>query len=165
MLYILGFVVLLLLQDLVVSRVAMGGYVAVYVYIMFIMLLPLNIKGWQILSISFLCGAFMDILSGTGGVNAVVCTFLGFVRPTISTMIFGADVTQTSDVPSSYKFGPQKFWLYISLMTICFTVPFFLLESMGSYSLGFTSLKILLSTFVSVVLIYFCHLLLSRRVI
>lgn len=162
--YFFGLLVLLLLQEFVVGRIGMGGYMAAYVYIMVIIMLPVEIKGWVGLLLGFGIGWLMDIMSGQGGLNAIVCTWLCFVRPAVISVTLGADSVQGGGIPTMWRFGNKKFLIYLSIMTLAFTVPFFLIESMGSYSWIYTPIRLVASSFFTVVLIYFFHLPFNRRV-
>ena len=44
---ILRFVLLVVAQVLLVNHIRLGGYVHPYIYLIFVMLLPLNMPGWQ----------------------------------------------------------------------------------------------------------------------
>ena len=62
---IIRFVVLVLFQVLVVNHIRLGGYVHPYIYLIFIMLLPINIQNWQLLLLGFGLGLTVDLFTGT----------------------------------------------------------------------------------------------------
>ena len=65
LLHIIRFVVLVLVQVLLVNHIRLGGYVHPYVYILFVMLLPINISNWQLLLLGFGLGFCVDMFTGT----------------------------------------------------------------------------------------------------
>ena len=50
---IFRFVLLVVAQVLLVNHIRLGGYVHPYIYLIFVMLLPLNMPGWQQLLLGF----------------------------------------------------------------------------------------------------------------
>ena len=80
LLHIIRFVVLVLVQVLLVNHIRLGGYVHPYVYILFVMLLPINISNWQLLLLGFGLGFCVDMFTGTPGLHAGATTLMAFCR-------------------------------------------------------------------------------------
>lgn len=70
---------------LVLNKIEIGGilngYFNPFLYIMFILMLPVNINKVLLLFIAFLTGLTIDIFSGTPGMHASACLVLAFIRP------------------------------------------------------------------------------------
>lgn len=79
--YLAVFLLLVVLQEFVFDNINLGGVVNPYIYIMFIIMLPLDTPGWLLLLLGFGTGAAVDFMSGTPGLQAVSSTWLAFVRP------------------------------------------------------------------------------------
>jgi len=79
--YGLIFILLIMAQVLVFNNIQFSGYVNPYVYIMFILLLPVDIPAWLLLLLSFATGLIIDFFSGTPGMHTSATLTAGFVRP------------------------------------------------------------------------------------
>ena len=85
--YAIIFVVLVLIQVLFLNQVQFSGFVNPYIYILFIMLLPLKAPRYAILIGAFLLGLSVDIFSNTLGIHAFASVFIAYVRPVIIRVI------------------------------------------------------------------------------
>jgi rod shape-determining protein MreD len=74
------FILLILFQVLLFNNIQFSGYVNPYVYIMFILLLPVEIPSWLLLLLSFATGLIMDFFSGSPGMHTSATVFAGFIR-------------------------------------------------------------------------------------
>jgi rod shape-determining protein MreD len=79
--YGLIFVLLILLQVLLFNNIQFSGYINPYIYVMFILLLPVEIPAWLMLLLSFATGVIIDYFSGSPGVHSSATVLAGFVRP------------------------------------------------------------------------------------
>ena len=64
------FVVLLIIQIFVLNQINFGGWINPYVYILFIILYPINSNKFGFITASFFLGLVMDIFSDSGGVHS-----------------------------------------------------------------------------------------------
>ncbi len=85
------FILLILLQVLLFNNIQFSGYVNPYVYIMFILLLPVEIPSWLLLIISFFTGLIIDLFTGTPGMHTSATVLAGFVRPYVLRIISPRD--------------------------------------------------------------------------
>ncbi|WP_370519407.1 rod shape-determining protein MreD [Flavobacterium sp. 9AF] len=67
----------------------MFGFLNPYPYILFTLLFPANGNKNALLISSFLLGLTIDIFSNSGGIHAMACTVLAFVRPNLFRFSFG----------------------------------------------------------------------------
>lgn len=74
-----AFVLLVALQLLIFNNIEFSGYVNPYVYVMFILILPVSIPSWILLLLGFLTGFVIDVFSGTMGVHTFATVLAGFV--------------------------------------------------------------------------------------
>lgn len=155
--YALTFILLLVLQEFVFDNINLGGVVNPYIYIMFIILLPLDIPGWILLFLGFGTGAALDFMSGTAGLQTICSTWLAFVRPSIVNLLLGKDMVYEGGLPTAGRVGTARFIRYLAVMVLLFNIPFFILEDMAG-SVWIVSLRIILSTLFSIGIIYFLHL-------
>lgn len=67
----------------------MYGYANPYPYVLFILLFPVNGNKNILLMSSFLLGLIIDMFSNSGGIHAMACTVLAFIRPNLFRFAFG----------------------------------------------------------------------------
>lgn len=87
---ILRFIILVLAQILICNNINFLGYINPYIYVLFILLYPINNNRMLFLFWSFLIGLSIDMFSDSGGINAAACVTIAFVRPAILKFCFGA---------------------------------------------------------------------------
>lgn len=119
-----GFV---LLQVLVLNNVLLLGFVNPYLYILFIILLPLNLSPIQTLLFSFLTGLSIDFFSDTGGVHAMACLLVGYVRPLVLRFSFG--INYDYQTLKFYNEGFKQRFTYIGLMVFIHHLVLFSMEA------------------------------------
>lgn len=144
--YSLVFVLLFLLQVLLFNNINFGGYINPYIYIMFIMLLPVEVPGWLLLIISFFTGLFIDFVSGTPGMNAGATVAAGFVRPYILRIISPRDGYEAGTAPSMLIYGFRWFLIYCLLLVSLHHFVLFFLEVFRFADFFRTLLRIILSS-------------------
>jgi rod shape-determining protein MreD len=140
------FIVLILLQILLFNNIQFSGYVNPYVYIMFILLLPIEIPAWVLLLISFGTGLVIDIFSGTPGMHSSATLLAGFVRPYILRVISPRDGYEPGVNPSMLIYGFRWFLLYAGLIVLIHHTLLFYLEVFRFTDFFRTLLRVLLSS-------------------
>lgn len=78
--YILMFVILVLVQGLLMNHIVLFDSAVCFVFIYFIIKLPLGIPANWLLTLGFLLGLSVDFLSDTQGLNALSCTVLASLK-------------------------------------------------------------------------------------
>src|SRR5674536_70033 len=92
------FILLVLFQVLLLNNIQFSGYVNPYVYIMFILLLPVEFPSWLLLLLSFATGLIIDFFSGSPGMHTSATVLAGFVRPYVLRIVAPRDcLLYTSD--------------------------------------------------------------------
>jgi len=152
-LQIIRFVVLVLLQVLVVNHIRLGGYVHPYIYLIFILLLPINIQNWQLLLLGFGLGLSVDLFTGTPGLHAGATTLMAFCRPRIIKLISGTLKFDNIYEPNLNQLDGMWFLRYVFCMVFVHHFMLFLMESFSFHLFGQVLLRLLLSVPVSMFLI------------
>lgn len=155
--YLAVFALLVVLQEFVFDNINLGGVVNPYIYIMFIILLPLDIPGWALLMLGFASGAAVDFMSGTAGLQTIASTWLAFVRPTVVGLLLGKDLVYEGGIPTAGRVGTGRFLRYVAVMVLLFNIPFFILEDLSG-GVWIIAARIVLSSLFSVGILYFLHL-------
>lgn len=86
---IIRFFVLITLQVVVLNQINFGGWINPYLYVLFIILYPINSNKFGFIAASFALGLLVDIFSDSGGVHATACLILAYFRPVFLRFAFG----------------------------------------------------------------------------
>jgi rod shape-determining protein MreD len=144
--YSVIFIILLLLQVLLFNNIQFSGFVNPYIYVLFILLLPVEIQSWLLLILSFFTGLIVDIFSGTIGMHAGATVLAGFVRPYILRIISPRDGYEAGASPSMQVYGFRWFLIYTSLVVLVHHFMLFYLEVFRFTDFLRTLLRVLLSS-------------------
>jgi len=160
--YLLRFALILLIQLLVVNNIELSSYVNPYIYISFILLLPVTVKPWHVVAISFLVGAVMDAFSSTPGLHIAAANFMGFIR-----IHYLKATTTKEDIegrisPTLSQKGVVWFVFYCLMMTLIHHTILFFLEIYGFQEFFATLTRIVMSSLVTVMLILLGQLVFFR---
>lgn len=75
-----SFILLLLLQILIFNHINAFGYLNPYVYVLFVLMLPMTYSRATVLILAFLVGGCVDIFENSGGVHIAATVFLAWIR-------------------------------------------------------------------------------------
>jgi rod shape-determining protein MreD len=149
---IFRFVLLVLFQVLVLNNIQFLGYINPYLYILFILALPVQLPRWFLLIMAFVLGLTIDAFSNTIGMHAFATVFVAFFREGIIKLFTNIE-EGNNPTPSFHTFGVSAYIKYVVLMVIIHHTTLFILEAF-SFSNFWTMLaKIILSSFVTILLI------------
>ena len=143
---ILRFVLLILLQVLILNYVYLGGYMIPFVYIMAVLMLPTRMNRVWLLVVAFVSGALVDIFCNVPGFHTFSCTMMAFVRLLIGNRILTRGEPVEIDVPGVHHVAFQPLAGYLLLMSLVYSVTFFLIESFSLGNFWWMVLAMLLST-------------------
>ena len=147
------FIILILLQVLLFNNIQFSGYVNPYVYLMFILLLPVEIPSWILLLLSFGTGITVDFFSGSPGMHSSATVLAGFVRPYILRIISPRDGYEGQSEPSMFNYGFRWFLAYTFLMVMVHHTALFYIEVFRFTDFFRTLLRVLLSSFFTITFI------------
>jgi len=140
------FIALVLLQVLLFNNIQFSGYVNPYVYIMFILLLPVEIPSWLLLFLSFFTGMVIDIYAGTPGMHSFATVLSGFVRPFILRSNSPRDGYEPGAEPSMIAYGIRWFLIYTSVIVLIHHAALFYIEVFRFNDFFRTLLRVFLSS-------------------
>lgn len=115
--YPVMFVVLVLLQVLVFNQVQLTGFLNPYIYVLFILLLPVSMPQYQVLLFSFMIGISVDWFSNTLGLHAASSVLMGFMRLPVMNLVSQRESDQVN-YPGLHQTGWRWFLLYASILVI-----------------------------------------------
>lgn len=120
------FIILILSQALIFSRIDFMGYINPYIYILFLILYPASNNRSVFIFLSFLLGLCMDIFSDSGGIHAAACVTIAYIRPVFLKFTFGTVYDYQSVKFDQMDFGSKL--TYFSAMILCHHLIMFSLE-------------------------------------
>ena len=157
--YLLLFVIVVLLQVLLFNHLNLSLYVHPLVYVVFLLLLPVEIHAALLLILGFLTGVAFDLLMGTGGLNTIASLATAFFRPYILLLIVGKETIHDGGIPGSAHLGAAKYTGYSLIVILLHCLIFCSFESFPGTYYYLTLLRILSSTLVTAFFIYWLQLL------
>ncbi len=127
--FALLFIVLVLAQAVIFNHVALFSVGLVFVFIYFIIKLPVNLSPAKVIALSFLIGFVIDIFQDTPGVNSLTCTCLGAARRTIMRLYIPREEDIQHSTPSIRTLGSAIFAKYSLTVTLVYSLLLFIIES------------------------------------
>jgi len=163
-LFISRFIILLLVQVVVLNNIQFSGFINPFVYIMFIMMLPVRIPGPLLLVIAFFAGLIVDMFSNTMGMHAAACVFMAFTRPSVLKLMSPRDGYEAESVPSARELGFTWFLIYASALTLIHHFVLFYIEVFRFSEFFSTFLRVILSSIATLVAIMISQYLFGKQV-
>ncbi|WP_099464929.1 MULTISPECIES: rod shape-determining protein MreD [Parabacteroides] len=146
------FVVFVLIQVLVLNNIHFLRIATPFLYLYFIIKLPVGMSQTKVVFFSFLAGLAIDMFSNTPGMHAAACTLAGFLREPLIRFYMGKDLPE-GIYPSYKTFGYGGFFRYAVTFIIIQHVALFLLESLTFFDPVFLALRIFASVAMTTLLV------------
>ncbi len=156
------FVSLVLIQVLVLNQVHLGGFINPYIYILFVILLPLNSPRYVVLIFGFLIGLTVDVFSNSLGIHAAATVFIAYLRPLVIRSISNHEEDR-SEYPGLHQSRFRWFLSYIGIMVFLHHFLLFYLETFTFSHFFQTFFQMFLSAVLSIFIIVLSQFLIFRR--
>jgi rod shape-determining protein MreD len=160
--YIVSFVVIVLIQILLMNNIQFSGFINPYFYILFIILLPINIPSYILLILGFFLGISIDIFSNTPGIHASATVFIAFLRPFIINS-YNLDDKEKMMIPSISNLGVKWFLKYVVIMIVAHHFFLFYIEVFSFSGFLHTFLRCILSSIFTFAFILISQFLIFRK--
>ncbi len=160
---IIRFVLLVLLQVLMLDTVQFGGFVIPYVYLLFILLLPLDINKSLLLLLAFATGLTIDFFENTMGMQTAAIVFMAFARPGVIRFYFPGLEFVKGEEPGLSKFGTGGFLKYTFTLALAHQVVLTFLEVFSLHHLGHILYQIVVNSLATTAGILIVVLLFSTK--
>lgn len=147
------FLALLLLQGLVLNNIELSDYINPFLYVLFILSLPLNASKYLVLILSFVMGISIDIFSSTLGMHTAASVFMGFLRPYILKILEPRDGYETNFSVNIADMGIKWYATYVVIMVFSHHLFLFYVESFSFSQFFSTFGRALVSTIFTLILI------------
>lgn len=153
----------LVFQVLVLKNLVLFGSAFCFLYVTYIVLLPIDLKTIPTLLISFFLGMGVDLFYDTLGIHTAALLVIGFIRHRWLLVLVPPGGYDDDLQPSLLNMGFGWFLSYSIPLVLIHHTLFFYIESLGT-DLFFTSLqKIIASVIFVLVMSIIVQLLLYRR--
>lgn len=149
---LLYFVVLVLIQVLILNNIHFLRIATPFLYLYFIVKMPVASPRDLVVLFSFLIGLVIDVFSNTPGMHAAACTLTGFIREPLIRFYMGKDLSD-GIYPSYKTFGYGGFFRYVLSLVVIHHVTLFLIESLTLFAPLFLALRIGASVITTTLLI------------
>ena len=162
-LYIMLTLVVLFVQVFVLNNLSISPLVAPMVYIVLILMMPIESSQWKMLGVGLLLGITMDLTMGTAGLNTLVTLPVAFFRRPLLYALTGlSPMSKEEGIPSVKRLG-MRFHRYFVIMIVLHSLLFYFAEWLSFDNFGILLLRILCSTLCSLVLDYIIIMLFMKR--
>ncbi|HCO67549.1 MAG TPA: rod shape-determining protein MreD [Dysgonomonas sp.] len=146
------FIVLILLQVLVLNHISFFNYATPFLYVYFIIKMPLAINRNILMLISFLLGLIIDIFCNTPGQNAAAAVFAAFLRRPVQLMFFEKEDFEHI-IPNLSSLG-ASFMKYASLVVLIHHTVIISISSFSYINFSTIVLRIIFSSILTSILIF-----------
>jgi hypothetical protein len=160
---ILRFVLLVIFQVLILNNINIGGFINPYLYVLFILLLPIQTPGWFLLLTSFFIGLSVDMFTHTPGLHAAASTFMAFLRPGILNLLLRNKEFEADTEPGIKEYGFVWFLAYSSILVFFHHLLLFYLEVFRFTEFFLTLSRVFVSSLVTLVLVILSQYLFIRH--
>lgn len=146
------FIILVLIQVLILNNIHFLRIATPFIYLYFILKLPVGTSSSIVVFLSFLIGLTIDTFSNTPGMHAAACTLAGFCRQPLIEFLIGKDLPN-GIYPSYRTFGYGGFIRYTLFFVLIQNITLFLIESLTFFDPAFLALRIGASVITTTLLI------------
>ena len=147
------FFVLILAQVVICNNICLFSVAVPFVFIYFIVRLPLTMNINIVLTISFLCGLTIDMFSDTQGMHALSCTILAFIRKYILRLYIPREEEISDGEVSIKSVGFMQYFKYLLTIVLTYCIIIFSIEALSFFNIMRLLSQIFFSTILSFVII------------
>ena len=122
------FMVLVLIQVLLLNHIVLFNSAICFIFIYFLIKLPINVSANFLLTLGFVLGLSVDVLSDTPGLNALCCTILASLKRPVFFAYMQHDDQMRNVSPSLGTMGFFNFSKYIFSMSAIYCLLAFFVE-------------------------------------
>lgn len=164
--HLLQFFIFVALQIFLVQYLVLFNTGFCFIYIAFLLFLPIQLPPVMLLLMGFTTGITVDTFYDTAGIHAASCVLLAYIRPHILRFLTPRDDYDANDSVNVRLMGWGWFTTYALVLIFLHHFLLFFLELGGLKAVGFTLLKVVVSTLYTFVVVVIVQLLFfsARRV-
>lgn len=163
LIYILRFVALVGTQVLVMNNVQFGGHLNPYIYILFIILMPLRTPPVAMIITGFVLGFAVDFYTGVPGIHTASTLLIAFFRNRMIRFVVGLQENDFLDTPGLRGLGARRFIYYATTITLVHHLALFYLEVFTFARFWDTFSRSMLNAVVSVLFMVVAMVLFEKK--
>jgi len=151
-----------ILQVIFFRNVVLFGYAVCFIYVGYILIMPINTTPIQMMVIALVLGLLIDSFYDTVGINAFACVFIAYVRQYILNFLTprgGYDTTTEISIP---YMGFFWFIKYAALLIFIHHLLFFTIEAWNFANTFSVIIKSILSTLFTLSMIILLQFLVNK---
>ncbi len=146
------FLLVMFIQILLLNQLQFFGICRPYIFILFLLMMPITLPSWLDMFIGALVGLLMDVACNSLGVHMAACVLLVYMRrPFIRRLVL--EYERLNGEINRRTIGSMAFYKYVIILILTYHLVVFLLSAWGFSHIGWILLQTLVSTIVSVALI------------
>ncbi|MGI9543637.1 MAG: Rod shape-determining protein MreD [Cyclobacteriaceae bacterium] len=152
------FFVYLAMQVLLVANMVLFNRGFFFIYLVFLLLLPFDMKPIPLMLVGLVTGLTVDLFYDTFGIHAAACVFIMFLRTYWVNTIPPRGGYEISMTPTIRVMGFRWFLTYALPLIFIHNFVLFFIEAGGFHMFGFTITKVVFSaflTFIAIVIIQY----------
>lgn len=157
------FIVLLLAQVLVFNNICLFNVAVPFVFIYFILRLPITMGTNKVLTLAFLLGLSVDVFSNTQGMNALACTILAMSRNGILHLYFPREDELSNPEPSVRSLGLYTYARYLLTLVVLYSSIIFTIEACSFFMPTLLILRVVSSSLLTFLLLLGLDILYSQH--
>lgn len=161
--HIIAFILLASLQVLILNGLDISGYINPQVFILFLLLLPVNTDIWFCLLAGFISGGLVDGMANTYGIHAFAGTALGYFRYFYIKYSLDKEEIERDMTPNLRNMPVSWHFFYLLICSLLYHIMVFFLEAFTFTGLGATALKAMSSGLIATFIMLLIGFLFSRK--
>lgn len=161
--HIFAFILLAGLQVLILNGLDISSYINPQVFILFLLLLPVNTEIWFCLIAGFISGSIVDGLSNTNGIHAFAGTALGYFRFFYIKFSLDKEEIERGMSPNLKNMSISWHFFYLLICSLIYHWIVFFMEAFTFTGLGALTLKSVTSAIIATFIMLLIGFLFSRK--
>lgn len=154
-----SFIAYILIQVIFLRNVVLFDRAFCFIYIGFLLYLPVETNRPLLMGLGFLTGFIVDIFYDSLGIHAAACVLIMFVRNPWLNLLTPQGGFDPGVIPSMRLNGLRWFIMYSAPLIVLHHFALFFIEAAGFTMFGFTLTKVLLSSLFTLVAIIIAQVL------
>lgn len=161
--HLLRFALLVLLQVLIIDHIDLAnGWVVPYLYVLFLLSLPVDTPTWAVLVVGFLTGMVLDMFGSTPGMHTSACTVMAYARGFMLRALAPREGYESGLRPGITDMGLPWFMTYAGVLVLTHHLWLFFVEVYRFDGFFSTFLRAVVSAAATLVLCLLAQLLTAR---
>lgn len=162
---IIRFCLFIFVQVFILDQVPpLHHLVTPYIYYLFILWLPFKMGRRMQMLLAFALGFALDCFTNTYGLHSAPCVLIAYIRPFLINLLISQEGAESNyNEPSIQSMGFTPYLTYVTILTFIHHTFLFFLQALQTGGYFYFLLKTLISTAVSLLLIFLVELLFVRK--